>query len=151
MTFVPLKKTCVRLRAFWAVSILILAGCETLVLFFPPTTVTVLLVNDGSFPVSVDLFYSDVQEIPEFLLTEVGTEVNLTVGAGLSRTIIRDCDQFQAMIIDNADLKVLGSIGPEASTGILRDGDEFGCGDVITIRFSHSEAIVDFDVSTSIR
>ena len=147
----PLKRIWMRVGAFCALPILMLAGCDALVLFFPPTTVTVLLVNDGLFPVNVDLFYSDVQEIPDFLLTEVGTEVNLTVGAGLSRTITRDCDQLQAIIIDNADLEVLGSIGPEANTDVLRDGDEFGCGAVITFRFTHSEAIVDFDVSTSIR
>ncbi len=147
----PFKRIGTRLRALCVFPILTLAGCDALVLFLPPSTVTVLLVNDGLFPVNVDLFYSDVQEIPEFLLTEVGTEVNLTVGAGQSRTITRDCDQLQALIIDNADLEVLGSIGPEANTNVLRDGDEFGCGAVITFRFTHSEAIVDFDITTSIR
>ncbi|MEK7711255.1 MAG: hypothetical protein AAB341_05100 [Planctomycetota bacterium] len=128
-----------------------LGGCDALTILIQPTTVTVLLVNNGSFPVDVDLFHSDVQDVPEFLLTEVGTEVNLTVEAGQTRTIVRDCDALQAIVIDNAELRVLGGIGPEANTDVLRDGGDFGCGDVITFTFSHTAAIVDFDVSTTVR
>jgi hypothetical protein len=45
---------------------------------------------------------------------------------------------------------VVGEIGPETDTGVLRDGDDFGCGDRITFTFDHSAVIVDFDVTVDV-
>ena len=35
-------------------------------------------------------------------------------------------------------------------TDVLRDGDEFGCGDTITFTFDHSDALFDFFITVEI-
>lgn len=115
-----------------------------------PSTTTILLVNNSDFPVEVTLYYDNEQEIPEALLTEIGTEIQQTVGVGETFTINRDCDDLQAVIIDDAELSIIGEVGPGASTGVYRDGDDFNCGDTLTFTFDHTAVIVDFDISVSI-
>ncbi|MCH7884473.1 MAG: hypothetical protein IIC01_04415, partial [Planctomycetes bacterium] len=51
---------------------------------------------------------------------------------------------------DDADLLILGDIGPEANSDVLRDGDDFSCGDTIVFTFDHSGILVDFDVIVSV-
>lgn len=144
---------CTRVRTGLSVCLLaaaLCAGCDALLDFLQPRLVTVRLVNNGSFPVEVLLLYSSEQDIPEELLSEVGDEVQVTIPAGETTTFSRSCDDLQAIIIEDADLMVIGQIGPEAGTGVLRDGDEFGCGDTIIFTFDHSDILVDFDVSTDV-
>lgn len=127
------------------------AGCDAISSIISPTTVTVELVNNGDYDVEASMFYYDDQDVIESFLTEFGTEVNLTVSPGETRSFTRDCDDFQAFMLDNAELRVLGAIGPEASTDVLRDGDEFNCGGTIVLTFNHTDAILDFDVTISYR
>lgn len=127
-----------------------LTGCEALLGFLLPTTTRVQLINNGDFPVEVTLYISDEQDIPESLLTELGDELVFTIGPGETTSFARDCDALQAIIIDDADLQLIGEVGPEADTGVLRDGDDFGCGDAIVFTFDHSAVIVDFDISVSV-
>ena len=35
------------------------------------------------------------------------------VAAGESVSVSRDCDELQAIVVNDADLKVLGGVGPE--------------------------------------
>lgn len=128
----------------------LLTGCPFLIDLLRPRTTTVRLVNEGAFPVEVELYYDDDQEIPEALLRETGTRREFTLDPGQVASFSDDCDDLQAVMIDDADLRIVGGIGPETDTGVLRDGDEFGCGDVITFTFDHSEIIVDFDVTFSV-
>ena len=125
-----------------------LAGCDSLVGFLRERETTIVLANDSDFDVEVVLFYGDDQNILEALLTEIGEEMTLTLGAGEQITFSRDCDDLQAIIIDDADLLLVGQLGPEVKTDVLRDGNEFGCGDTITFTFEHSDAI--FDVSIAV-
>jgi hypothetical protein len=106
-----------------------------------------VLVNSSDFDVEIVLFYDDDQNITELLLTEFGQEMTLTLGAGEQYPFSRDCDKLQAIIIDDADLLLVGQLGPEVKTDVLRDGNEFGCGDTITFTFDHSDAIFDFSIT----
>jgi hypothetical protein len=110
---------------------------------------TVRLVNDGDFDVEVDLYYGDEQDVAEALLTEFGTHVQRTVDAGSVYTFSRDCDDLQAVIIDDADLAVIGTV--EDDTDVLRDGTDFGCGDTITFTFDHSDLLLDFRISIDVQ
>ncbi len=127
-----------------------LAGCDALAGFLRPNKTSVVLVNSSDFDVEVELYYDDDQNILEFLLTEIGEEMTLTLGAGEQSTLLRDCDDLQAIIIEDADLLLIGQLGPEVKTDVLRDGDEFGCGDTITFTFDHSDALFDFFITVEI-
>lgn len=135
--------------------LLILGGCgaiSNLVGSLSPKTVTVELVNASTaFDVDVQLFYGDQQDTLEALLTEFGTEVNRTLPPGTTSTFTRDCDALQAIIIKDADLRVLVGLGPQTNTDMLRDGTDFNCGDTLTFTFDHSAAIFDFDVAFDVR
>ena len=124
-----------------------LAGCDSLVGFLRTRETTIVLANDSDFDVEIVLFYDEDQNILELLLTEIGEEMRLTIGAGEQITFSRDCDDLQAIIIDDADLLLIGQLGPEVKTDVLRDGDEFGCGDTITFTFEHSDALFDFSIT----
>ena len=127
-----------------------LAGCDSLVGFLRTRETSVVLVNSSDFDVEILLYYDDDQNILEALLTEIGEEMTLTLGAGEQSTFSRDCDDLQAIIIDDADLLLIGQLGPEVKTDVLRDGDEFGCGDTITITFDHSDALFDFSITVDV-
>jgi hypothetical protein len=143
------------MRYRWWVFVAVLgalcAGCEAIIGFLQPRTVTVRLVNDGDFAVNVRLFFDDDQDLPRSVLTEDGTELRYTIAAGETATFARSCDDLQAVVIDDADLLIVGEIGPEADTNVLRDGDDFGCGDTIVFTFDHSNLLVDFDVSVAVQ
>lgn len=136
------------------VLLLICAGCgaaDLLVGLLQPHKVTVSLVNNGDFAVQVKLFIADNQDLPEALLTDIGTELDYTINAGASASFSRNCDDLQALVIDDAELMVIGGSGPTASSDVLRDGSDFGCGDTIVFTFDHSNLILDFDVSANVR
>ncbi len=122
-------------------------GCDSLVGLLRPSETTIVLANDSDFDVEIVLFYDEDQNILEALLTEIGEEMTLTIGAGEQSTFSRDCDDLQGIIIDDADLLLIGQLGPEVKTDVLRDGNEFGCGDTITFTFDHSDAIFDFSIT----
>jgi hypothetical protein len=129
-----------------------LAGCEALLSLLLPSRTTVVLDNRGDFPVEVTLFTSSNQDIPEVLLTADDDDAEqFTVAAGDRVTFSRDCDDLQAIIIEDADLQVVGQAGPQADTGVLRDGDDFGCGDTITFTLDHSAVLVDFDIAVGVQ
>ena len=126
---------------------LALTGCDVVIGIITPTTVTVSLVNTSDYDVEAKIFISDEQDLPEFLLTELGNELNFVIPAGETATFTRSCDKLQAIVVDDADLLVLVGLGPEAGSDVLRDGDDFRCGDVIIFTFSHSQAVLDFHIT----
>lgn len=137
-----------------AVMVLVLlpaGGCDAIGNIIGATSVTVELVNNGDYSVDAVMFYYDDEDVIEALLTEIGDEVNRSVASGETTSFTRDCDDFQAFMLDNAELRVLGDIGPEASTDILRDGDDFSCGDTIVLTFEHTDVLLDFDVRVTTR
>lgn len=131
-----------------AVLVLVVSGCGVVGDLLRGTRVTVDLVNETDFEVQATLFFDDEQNIPEFLLvqSDIGTEVSLTVPPGQTISFSESCDDLQALIVENANLALFGSLGPDANTDVLRDGDDFGCGDTVVLRFTDSNGIADFDI-----
>ena len=125
------------------------AGCE-LFLNGNQNTTSVELVNNADYAVDVDLFISDEQDIPRDLLTSLGTKLEYTLAPGESANFFRDCDDLQAIVIDDANLRVTGSIGPDADTSVLRDGSDFFCTDNIKFTFDHTSAITDFHITVEV-
>lgn len=123
-----------------------LAGCPLV----GGNTTTVVLDNQATFPVDVVMYIGGDQNVLRDILTAVGEEITVTVAPGATRTIRRDCDDLQAVVIDNAKLQVIGGIGPEEDTQVLRDGSDFGCGDTIRFTFTDSALFTNLDISTSI-
>jgi hypothetical protein len=128
-----------------------LAGCDAVSNLIAPSTVTVSLVNDSAFDVEAEVWIADQQEIPEFLLDQIGERLDFTVPAGETTTFSRSCDELQAIVIKKADLRIIGDVGPEADTEVLRDGTDFGCGDRIIFSFTHSALVVDFHITTDVQ
>lgn len=125
-----------------------LIGCDVLTDILLPSTVTVSLVNDSpDFDVEAMLIYHDDEDVLEVVLPEVGTEREFTIEPGGTATFIRDCDVLQAVVIDDADLLIIGGVGPETSSDILRMGEDFECGDEIIFTFTHGDLLLDFDVT----
>lgn len=127
-----------------------MTGCGALIGLLSARGVTIQLVNNGDFDVEVDMFTSDDQNVLEVFLTEFGERVTRTIAPGETVTVAGSCDDVQAIIISDADLRVVGGVGPEADTDVLRDGDDFSCGDSITFTFDHSALITDFDVAVTV-
>lgn len=125
-------------------------GCGLILNLTGQNTTTVRLVNNADFTVDVDLFLSDQQDIPREVLIVLGTKLEYTLAPGESATFSRDCEDLQAIVIDDANLRVTGSIGPDADTNVLRDGSDFGCGDTIVFTFDHTGAITDFHITVEV-
>jgi hypothetical protein len=94
------------------------------------------------------LLYYDEQDIPELLLSELGTEFDFDLEPGDLATFSLDCDELQAVQIEDADMRLLFGIGPETSSEVLRDGDDFGCGNEIVFTFT---SFPEFDVNITVR
>lgn len=130
-------------------SLLALAGgCGILL---PPEETTVRLVNNGTLEVRATLYYSDNQDIPRDLLTSVGNKLEFTLGPGDAQSFTRDCKNLQAVVIDDAELRVIGGIGPNASSNVLRDGSDFDCRSTITFAFEHTDVLIDFNIATDVQ
>jgi hypothetical protein len=123
-----------------------ITGCGLL----RPSSTEVELVNNGDFTVEVRIFISDEQKIPAGLIDDLGDELNFTVAAGQRETFSRSCDDLQAVVVDEADLQVALGLGPDASSEVLRDGTDFGCGDGIRFTFTHNEVLTDLQISVAV-
>jgi hypothetical protein len=131
-----------------------LVGCDSLsgiLDLFLPTTTSVRLVNNTGFTVEGTLYYSDQQDMPEAILTNdlLATELDFTLLAGANRVILTEsCEDLQAIIIDDAEMLLFPGISPDADTGVLRDGDEFNCGNEIVFTFTLTP---DFEIIATSR
>lgn len=131
-----------------AVLAMLSSGCGLL----SPSSVTVNLVNNGDFAVEVQIFVHSDQNVLETLIDDVGEELNFSVPAGSTVSFTRDCDDLQAIIIEDADLQILGGlITPDANTEVLRDGSDFGCGDTLTFTFTHPDLALSLNIAFAAR
>ena len=81
-----------------------------------------------------------------------GMNFNVTDFSIDAFTFTRDCDDLQAIMIEDADLQVLGGlITPDADTDVLRDGSDFGCGDTLTFTFSHPDIALSLNIAFDAR
>lgn len=134
-----------------ALLMIICTGCdelEALLGRFLDRNTRVEVTNNGEYPVDAVFYISDEQNIPRALLVEIGERIAVTIEPGQTVPIVRNCDDLQAIVLDDADLRVIGSIGPETNSEVLRDGTDFGCRETILFTFDHSDILVDFDVTT---
>ena len=128
------------------------AGVETPVM-------NVELVNASpDFAVEVTLFFHEDDDVLESILTAEGLgseKREVTVPAGQTLALLpQDCDNLQAIIIEDADLLLLAGIGPEEDTRVYRgDGEDFNCGDTLVFTFSHLEVVIptDLDIRFAVR
>ena len=127
----------------------VVGGCGALGDLFSLGGTRVRLVNATDYTVEVTMYLGDEQLLPEFLLTSTGDEVNVTIPAGSSRTVSRDCDALQAIVIDNAELSIIGDIGPTQDTDVYRDGDDFNCGDTLVFTFTAPSLPTELNISFS--
>lgn len=119
----------------------------------------VQLVNTSpDFPVDVTLFFHPDDDVLEGVLTsgELDSEqVDTTVPPAQTVSLApQSCDDLQAVIIENADLQLFGSIGPSDDTPVFRgDGEDFNCGDTLVFTFSHADVTIptDLNISFSVR
>lgn len=125
-------------------------GCQFLTNLVGPNSVQVRLQNDADFDVAVTIYVDDDQNVLSDLIDNQGTLLTFTLSPGEVQEFTRDCDDLQAIVVDNAELRVLGQIGPEANTNVLRDGDDFNCGDRISFTFDHSAVLTDFRVNVAV-
>lgn len=125
-------------------------GCGILESLLGPGLTTVVLRNNGDYPVDVVLYIGDQQEVPEEVLKVAGDKLEFTIAPGQFTTFSRDCDDLQAIVIDEAELRVFGSIGPKTDTDVLRDGSDFHCGSTIRFTFDHGPTITDFAVTIEV-
>lgn len=125
-------------------------GCGFLIDLAWPRQTTVRLVNHSDFDVDVVLFYGDDQNAPQDVLTSIGTRMEFSLPPGASTRFSRDCDRLQAVVVDDARLRVVNQSGPDARSRVLRDGSDFDCRDTIIFTFDHSDAVIDFDVSVAV-
>jgi hypothetical protein len=130
---------------------LMCGGCTLLMNLAAPPVTSVRLQNNSDFEVRVVLYIDDEQDLPRDALTEVGTRLEFTLAPGGSTVFSRDCEDLQAVVIDGAELRVLGQVGPEADSGVLRDGSDFDCRDTVVFTFDHSALIVDFAVTSAVQ
>lgn len=132
----------------------LLPGCDALsglIGVLQPNLVTVQLVNNGDFAVEGELFYDDEDDTIEEVLEETGTRRQFAIPAGGQSVFSVRCEDLRAIILADADLQIIGEVGPEAGSDVLRDGDDFDCGDRIIFTFDHSDALLDFDVATTVQ
>jgi hypothetical protein len=118
------------------------AGCLA-----PPPQTTVNLVNKTNHRVDVQLFYHENQYLTEGLIESDGVEMVVPVLAGNTYTFSRNCEDLQAIFIKDADLRVVGAIGPEASTRVYREPGDFGCGDTLTFTFTQNALATSLEIS----
>jgi hypothetical protein len=121
----------------------IIGGCLS------PNNTTVNLVNLADFPVDVTLFYDDNQNTPEAILVDVGRERQFRVQPGATSSFFDNCNSLQAIVIQKAELSIVGSIGPSTSSRVYRDGTDFGCGNTITFTFTQSVLATDLNIGFS--
>ena len=93
-----------------------------------------------------DIPRSLLLEVDKTLVDELGERVDVFLLPGGRSSFLRSCDDLQAIVVGDADLNVLGGLGPDASSDVLRDGTDFGCGDEIQFIFHGGGNLLDFDV-----
>lgn len=127
----------------------LIGGCNVLGDLFGPGVI-VTLVNDGDFDVDATIAFSSDPNISEADLIASGTEIELTIPPGESRSIRRDCLELRAVMIETAELQVIGGFGPTTQSEVIREGQgspQVFCQGFVTFTFDHNDSLVDFDVT----
>lgn len=130
-------------------------GCGAFLTLLSPNTVTVTLINQSpSFDVDTTIVH-DSSELPKLLLlqNDFGTDRDNLVPAGQALSFTIDCDGAEVILLADADLELLGGLGPETDSDVLTMDNDFNCGDEIVFTFSHADVGIptSLDVTIEIR
>lgn len=115
----------------------------------PGQQTSVILRNSTPFQVDVELFYDDEQNIPEVLLKETGARLTFSLAPGEAQSFSRPCQDLQAVIISDADMRIAPTISPEASTRVYRERDDFTCGNTLAFTFTAANLGTSLEISFS--
>lgn len=128
---------------------LLTAGCDALLNVLLPSTFMVSFVNESpDFAVELTMSSAEDEDTPESAIILLGDERNITLAAGATVTRTFGCDAIGALMIEDAELQS-GLLQPDTSSDVVRQGADFSCGGHIVFTFTHSEVLIDFDVSIS--
>jgi len=114
----------------------------------PGTLVT--LVNNGDFDVIATVAFSDDPNISESDLIDSGSEIELTIPANDTRSFRRGCLSMRAVMVENAELQVIGGFGPSTRSEVIREGQgnpQMICQGFLSFTFDHNDSTLDFDVT----
>jgi hypothetical protein len=130
------------LKPSFVILTLLALGCA-------PSQTSVELENNADGTLQVTVFFDDDQNILEDLL-ENQEQVSFTIPQGESRSFSRDCEDLQAVKVE-ADVQLVGGLGPSDSTGVFRDGSDFGCGDTLHFTFTSVAVPADLNIDFEVR
>ena len=125
-------------------------SCANLADLFGPGIV-VTLVNNADDDVRVTIAYSSNPSISESDLRDSGTEIEITVPDGESRTFRRNCLDMRAVMVKSAQLEVIGDVGPITDSEVIREGQGspmLVCQGFLTFTFQSSNPL-DLDVTAN--
>jgi len=115
----------------------------------PARQTSVVLRNQTNFTVDVELFFDRRQDIPEFVLEEVGSRLTFSLSPGGVESFSRPCEDLQAIFINDADMRVLPGVSPEARTRVYREPDDFRCGDTLGFTFTQNAIATSLNIAFS--
>ncbi len=139
-------------RMRWGLAVVLAgaAGCGAVQKIISGGSQTsIRLVNAADYPVDVVLYYGSTQETLRAVLKNTGTRVERRLSPGEETSLSRKCDALQAVMIDEADLDVALGLGPNADTGVFRDGSDFNCGDTIVFTFRNA-GVTELNIDTDV-
>ncbi len=120
-------------------------------------TVTVRLENDTPFLVEPNVYVSSVassvslfDEITEEIVTIGINKQNFDdLGSGGVTSRRYDCDEIKAIMASDAEMKTGVGLSPDADSALFIEGDDFRCGDTITIRYAGSLGSFNASISAA--
>lgn len=113
-----------------------------------PQQTEVSLFNNTPYPIQARAYYDNDQNILEDLIDDNGSTLDFMIPAGETQRFVRSCDDLQAVKV-TGDLQVIGAIGPSESSGVYRDGSDFGCGDRIRFTYTATNPPTDLSIAFS--
>lgn len=125
-------------------------SCADLADFFGPATV-VTLVNNADDDVRCTIAYSSNPSISESDLRDSGTEIEITIPDGESRSFRRNCVSMAAVMVKSAQLELIGEFGPVTDSEVIRRGQgspSLVCPGFLTFTFDSDNAF-DLDVTAN--
>ena len=131
--------------------ILTIAGCGFGLDIFLPSTVTITFVNGiADFEIEGTVVFDNRQAFIKEDLVGFGEERSFVIDGGGSISLAPlNCSDVESLVLDRAELLVIGDIGPSTDSEILRIGEDFDCGNEIVFTFTGS--ILDLVVTTAAR
>ena len=104
---------------------------------------TIRYVNAADADVAVSLLSLNDDDEDEDDLRDDGRETDTLVAFGEEQDIVLGCDRAGSLMIDNAQLLLVAGIGPSAGTDALHMGDDYECGDVVTVEFFNNPSATE--------